>query len=212
MSNGTVFKDIADRYDRLNSILSLGQDQKWRQTVVSRLPEGRLLDLGAGTGAANPIFAPRQIVALDPAVEMLEFNDAPARVVSVGESLPFLDETFDAVFSAYVFRNLDSVETTMEEIARVLKPGGMAGIVDLGRPAGKVASTIHRAGTSVVLPLAGMSIGAREEYVYLHHTLDKHAPPEELLADTPLTLVDTWRLGPMSFVWAAVLKKSTEHR
>jgi demethylmenaquinone methyltransferase/2-methoxy-6-polyprenyl-1,4-benzoquinol methylase len=207
MSNGAVFKDIADRYDRLNSILSLGQDQKWRQTVVSRLPQGRLLDLGAGTGAANPIFAPRQIVALDPAVEMLEFNDAPDRVVSVGESLPFEDETFDAVFSAYVFRNLDSVEITMEEIARVLKPGGMAGIVDLGRPAGNVTSKIHRAGTSVVLPLAGMSIGAREEYVYLHHTLDKHAPPEELLVDTPLELVDTWRLGPMSFVWAALLKK-----
>ena len=207
MSNGTVFKDIADRYDRLNAILSLGQDQKWRQTVASRLPQGRLLDLGAGTGAANPIFAPREIVALDPAIEMLEVNDASARVVSVGESLPFADETFDAVFSAYVFRNLDSVDRTMSEIARVLRPGGMAGIVDLGRPSGKVTSRVHRAGTAVVLPLAGMSIGAREEYVYLHHTLDKHAPPEELLASTPLELVDTWRLGPMSFVWAALLKK-----
>jgi demethylmenaquinone methyltransferase/2-methoxy-6-polyprenyl-1,4-benzoquinol methylase len=207
MSNGTVFKDIADRYDRLNAILSMGQDQKWRQTVVSRLPEGRLLDLGAGTGAANPIFAPREIVALDPAVEMLGFNDASDRVVSVGETLPFADEAFDAVFSAYVFRNLDSVDTTMEEIARVLRPGGMVGIVDLGRPEGRVTSRVHRAGTAVVLPLAGMSIGAREEYVYLHHTLDKHAPPEELLAHAPLDLVDTWRLGPMSFVWAALLKK-----
>ena len=207
MSNGSVFKDIADRYDRLNAVLSLGQDQKWRQTVASRLPQGRLLDLGAGTGAANPIFSPREIIALDPAVEMLEFNDAPARVVSVGEALPFADATFDAVFSAYVFRNLDSVDRTMSEIARVLRPGGMAGIVDLGRPSGKVTSRVHRAGTAVVLPLAGMSIGAREEYAYLHHTLDKHAPPEELLANTPLDLVDTWRLGPMSFVWAAILRK-----
>lgn len=207
MSNGTVFKDIADRYDRLNAVLSLGQDQKWRQTVVSRLPQGTLLDLGGGTGAANPVFAPRTVVALDPAIEMLAFNDAPSRVVSVGESLPFADETFDAVFSAYVFRNLDSVDSTMEEIARVLKPGGMAGIVDLGRPSGPVTSKIHRAGTAVVLPLAGMSIGAREEYVYLHHTLDKHPPPEELLANAPLVLLDTWRLGPMGFVWAALLQK-----
>ena len=207
MSNGSIFRDIAERYDRLNAILSLGQDQKWRQSVVSRLPQGRLLDLGAGTGAANAIFAPREIVALDPAVQMLEFNDASARVVSVGEALPFADGTFDAVFSAYVFRNLDSVDTTMREIARVLKPGGMAGIVDLGRPNGRIKSRVHRAGTAVVLPLAGMSIGAREEYVYLHHTLDKHAPPEELLAHAPLELVDTWRLGPMSFVWAALLEK-----
>ena len=207
MSNGTVFKDIADRYDRLNAVLSLGQDQKWRDTVVSRLPRGRVLDLGAGTGAANAILEPREIVALDPAPEMLGLNDASGRVVAVGEKLPFEDETFDAVFSAYVFRNLDSVDVTMREVARILKPGGMAGIVDLGRPTGSVSKRIHRAGTSVVLPLAGMTVGAREEYVYLHHTLDKHAPPEELLANTPLELRDTWRLGPMGFVWAALLQK-----
>lgn len=207
MSNGIVFKDIADRYDRLNAVLSLGQDQKWRETVVSRLPSGRILDLGAGTGAANAILEPREIVALDPAPEMLELNDAAGRVVAVGEGLPFEDETFDAVFSAYVFRNLDSVDATMEEVARVLRPGGMAGIVDLGRPTGSFTGRIHRVGTSVVLPLAGMTVGARQEYVYLHHTLDKHAPPEDLLAHTPLKLVETWRLGPMGFVWAALLEK-----
>lgn len=207
MSNGTVFSDIADRYDRLNSLLSLGQDQKWRRTVVSQLPDGRLLDLGAGTGAANEIFGSRDVVALDPAPEMLAINKTGLRVVSVGESLPFRDGSFDAVFSAYVFRNLDSVDGTMAEVARVLKPGGMAGIVDLGRPENDVQAKVHRVGTSVVLPLAGMSIGARDEYVYLHNTLDKHPPPDELLADTPLNLVETWRLGPMGFVWAALLIK-----
>lgn len=207
MSNGTVFKDIADRYDRLNAVLSLGQDQKWRDSVIERLPEGRLLDLGAGTGAANDGFGSRKIVALDPAPEMLGLNGAAERVVAVGEALPFADASFDAVFSAYVFRNLDNVDVTMAEVARVLRPGGMAGIVDLGRPTGATAARIHRAGTAVVLPVAGMTVGAREEYTYLHHTLDKHPPPERLLADAPMTLVDTWRLGPMGFVWAAVLRK-----
>ncbi len=112
MSNGEVFSDIAGRYDRLNTILSLGRDQAWRQTAVDRLAEGRILDLGAGTGAANDIFGSRQVVALDPAPEMLALNAAAYRVVGVGEALPFGDETFDAVFSAYVFRNLDSVEAT----------------------------------------------------------------------------------------------------
>lgn len=207
MSNGDVFADIAGRYDRLNWVLSLGRDQAWRRTAIDRLPAGRILDLGAGTGAANEGFGDREVVALDPSPEMLALNDAPYRLVAAGEVLPLADESFDAVFSAYVFRNLASVEETLAEIHRVLRPGGVAGIVDLGRPEGSVQRSVHRAGTSVFLPLAGMTIGAREEYAYLHRTLDKHPPPETLLGSSPLHLVDTWRLGPMGFVWAAILEK-----
>jgi hypothetical protein len=54
-----------------------------------------------------------------------------------------------------------------------------------------------------------MSIGAREEYTYLHRSLDKHPAPDELLAGSRLRLVATWRLGPMGFVWAAILEKPT---
>lgn len=209
MSNGKVFSDIAGRYDRLNSLLSLGQDQKWRNTVVSRLPSGRLLDLGAGTGAANELFIHHDVVALDPSPEMLSLNDAQHRVASVGEHLPFEDGSFDAVFSAYVFRNLTSVDATMEEIARVLRPGGVVGIIDLGRPTGRVTSKLHRFGSAVVLPIVGTAVGAREEYVYLNRTLDKHPPPEQLLANAPLTMTNTWRLGPLNFVWATLLQKPT---
>ena len=207
MSNGSVFTDIAGRYDRLNSILSLGRDQSWRVTAIDQLPAGRILDLGAGTGAANDVFGDRDVVALDPSPEMLALNDAPQRVVAVGERLPFADGSFDAVFSAYVFRNLDSVDETLAEVHRILRPGGRFGVVDLGRPEGSFKSSVHRAGTSVALPLAGMTIGAREEYVYLHRTLDKHPPPEVLLGSSPLRLVDTWRMGPMGFVWGAILEK-----
>ena len=62
-------------------------------------------------------------------------------------------------------------------------------------------------GTAVVLPAAGMSIGAREEYTYLHRSLDKHPGPCELLAGGPLRLKSTWRMGPLGFVWAAILEK-----
>ncbi len=207
MSNGRVFADIADRYDRINRMLSLGQDQAWRMRAVSHLPSGRLLDLGAGTGAANEIFGRFEVVALDPAPAMLARNAAPNRVVAVGESLPFIGESFDAVFSAYVVRNLDSLEATLDEINRVLRPGGRAGLVDLGRPATRVKARVHRVGTAVVLPMVGLLARSRAEYSYLHHSLDKLAAPEQLYAATPLDIVDIWRMGPLGFVYGVVLEK-----
>ena len=207
MSNGKVFADIAGNYDRINRILSLGQDQKWRRRVVDQLPDGRLLDLGAGTGAANEIFGRFDIVALDPAPQMLGLNPARQRVVAVGERLPFLDGSFDAVFSAYVVRNLDSIEETLAEIHRILRPGGRAGIVGLGRPRSDMKARLHRAGSAVVLPLVGAIAGARAEYVYLHKSLDKLDHPEELYASTPFSVVDLWRMGPLGFVYGVVLEK-----
>ena len=207
MSNGSVFTDIADKYDRINRILSFGRDQAWRQRVIDRLPQGRLLDLGGGTGAANEVFGDREVVALDPSPEMLSLNHAGHRIVAVGEGLPFTDGAFDAVFSAYVFRNLDSVEETVSEAARVLRPGGRLGVVGLGRPRSRPAAILHRAVSAVVLPAVGTLAGNREEYVYLNRSLDKLPPPEEMFADTPMRKVALWRMGPLGFVYGVVLEK-----
>lgn len=207
MSNGSVFSDIADRYDRINRILSLGRDQTWRRRVIALLPEGRLLDLGGGTGAANPAFGDRQVISLDPSPQMLSLNTSPCRIVGVGERLPFVDNGFDAVFSAFVFRNLDSVEQTLTESERVLRPGGRLGVVGLGRPRNRYAATLHRVGSSAVLPVVGTFAGSRDEYVYLNRSLDKLPPPEDIYAETPMRPVALWRMGPLGFVYGVVLEK-----
>lgn len=207
MANGDVFSRIAGRYDKVNRLLSLGQDQAWRASVAERLPSGRLLDLGAGTGAAGAVFGDREVVALDPARQMLVRNPIPRRVVAGGERLPFRSESFDAVFSAFVFRNLDSVSATLEEVARVLRPGGKAGVVDLSRPESAWRRRLHRAGTAVVLPVVGSVVGAPREYAYLHRSLDKLPPPEDLLGGSSLRLEATWRMGALGFVYGAVLVK-----
>jgi len=202
-----VFTRIARRYDTLNRVLSLGRDGAWRRTAIDHLPPGRVLDLGGGTGAANPDLGDREIVALDPAPEMLALNPEGRRVVAYGEHLPFADGSFDGVFSAYVFRNLTSVSGTLAEIHRVLRPGGVAAVVDLTRPKGRVARVINRAGTAVVVPTVGMLAGARKEYVYLHRSLDRLPPPEAMFAGGPLRVEALWRMGLNGFVYGVVLRK-----
>jgi demethylmenaquinone methyltransferase/2-methoxy-6-polyprenyl-1,4-benzoquinol methylase len=203
-----VFSRIARRYDRLNRILSLGRDDDWRRTAIAHLPPGRVLDLGAGTGAANPDLGDREVVALDPQPAMLGLNPANRRVVGAGEHLPFADGSFDGVFSAYVFRNLASITATLTEIHRVLRPGGAAAIVDLGRPDSGWKRRVHRAGTAVVLPLAGLTVGAPREYWYLHRSLDALPLPQDLYAGSPLRLEQAWHMGPLGFVYGVVLRKA----
>lgn len=206
MSSREVFSRIARRYDRLNRVLSLGRDGAWRRRAIAHLPPGRVLDLGAGTGAANREFGDREVVALDPVVEMLSLNGA-VRVGGVGERLPFRDGSFDGVFSAYVFRNLDSIPDALAEIRRVLRPGGAAAIVDLGRPEPAWKRVLHRMGTAIVLPVAGATVGAVSEYWYLHRSLDSLPQPQDLYADAPLEVERIWRMGPFGFVYGVILRK-----
>jgi demethylmenaquinone methyltransferase/2-methoxy-6-polyprenyl-1,4-benzoquinol methylase len=203
-----IFARISRRYDRINSVLSLGQEDKWRREAISHLPPGRVLDLGSGTGAASGALGERRVVGLDPVVEMLQLSPIEWRVAGVGERLPFRDRSFDSVFSAYVFRNLSSVQETLGEIERVLRPGGKAAIVDLTRPRRPLTRWAHRAGTAVVLPLVGgVMAGAPREYWYLHHSLDSLPPPEELYAGGPMRLERVWRMGLNGFVYGVVLAK-----
>lgn len=202
-----IFARIARRYDLINRVLSFGREQAWRRRGVARLPDGKILDLGSGTGAAHGVFGNRQVVALDPVGPMLALSPIQARVVGIGESLPFRDESFDGAFSAYVFRNLTSITDTLSEVTRILRPGGVLVVVDLGRPRNPWVAAIHRLGSAVFLPLAGLLARAPRDYWYLHRSLDKLEPVERLYTNTPMELVTTWRMGPFGFVYGAVLRK-----
>lgn len=201
-----IFAKIASRYNRINRILSFGQEREWRARGIRMLNQGTVLDLGCGTGDTE--FEGRDVVGLDPVIEMLDLSPVPTRVAGVGERLPFRDESFDAVFSGYVFRNLTSVATTLAEVDRVLKPGASTVVLDLARPIHPILRFIHRIGTAITLPVIGLLFaGAPREYWYLHRSLDSLPPPEELLEGHSLSLEEVWRSGPFGFVYGARLRK-----
>ena len=204
-----IFSRIARRYDLINRLLSVGRDQAWRRSAINQLPPGRLLDLGSGTGAAEPVFGDRTVVALDPVREMLSLSPIRHRVAAVGEALPFPNASFDSVFSAFVFRNLTSIEETLAEMYRVLRPGGVAAIVDLGRPRHPLVRWISRLGTAITLPLAGLLVRAPGDYWYLHRSLDKLPQPEILLGKSRFRLGVVWRMGLFGFVYGAILHKDS---
>ena len=201
-----IFSRIAARYDLINRILSLGQEKRWRARGIDMLAAGTVLDLGCGTGATN--FEGRVAVGLDPVIEMLALSPVRDRVVGVGESLPFRERSLDSVFSGFVFRNLSSVDDTLAEIHRVLKPGSSAVVVDLTRPRNGVLRFLHRIGTAVLLPLVGLVFaGAPREYWYLHRSLDSLPPPETLFLGHALTPEHIWRMGLFGFVYGVRLRK-----
>lgn len=201
-----IFARIAARYDLINRILSLGREKTWRRRGVRMLAPGSVLDLGSGTGDTD--FEGREVIGLDPVVEMLELSPVALRIVAVGEDLPLPDASLDGVFSAFVFRNLTSVDATLAEVARVLRPGKAAVVIDLTRPRNQLLRLVHRMSTAVVLPLVGLLFArAPREYWYLHKSLDSLPAPEDLFQNQPLDLEEVWRMGLFGFVYGARLRK-----
>lgn len=201
-----IFAKIAARYDLINRILSLGQEKKWRRRGVDMLAPDLVLDLGSGTGATD--FGERQVIGLDPVIEMLAVSPVRDRVVAVGERIPLADSSVDGVFSGFVFRNLTSVPETLSEINRVLRPGNTAVVVDLTRPKNPILRLVHRAATALVLPLVGLVFArAPREYWYLHRSLDSLPPPEVLFAGQGLEVEEVWRMGLLGFVYGVRLRK-----
>ena len=194
-----MFTAIAPRYDLLNHVLSFNIDRLWwRRTArvfahVLAEPEARVLDLCCGTG--DMAFAlQRQAGESSPRITGADFSHAMLQRAS-GKSastslrwveadalrLPFPDEHFALVTSAFGFRNLANYDAGLREIARVLQPGGECGILDFAEPQGVVGS-LYRIYFKNVLPAIGTLIsGVKGPYAYLPASVERFPEPGEML-------------------------------
>jgi len=193
------FAAISDRYDFLNSLLSLKVDSYWRWVTTRQLrefPEGAILDLCAGTLPLSLELtrqAPaRQVVAVDFCEDMLRSglrslpnDERRQRITAVcgdGEEIPAANEKFWGVTVAFGVRNLARTDKGLAEMWRILKPGGKLLILEFSRPRNVLFKPIYNFYLNRVLPrVAGMVSGDKEAYEYLASSIAEFYEPEELL-------------------------------
>jgi len=178
-----TFSSIARRYDLANHLLSGGLDFLWRRRVsrlVAASRPSRVLDLATGSGdlaIALQKACPRsQVVAADFCLPMLgeaRRKNVPRLVQADGLALPFREASFDAVTVAFGLRNMASWEKALDEIHRVLRPGGLLAVLDFSLPPRGPLREIYRAYLHHVLPrIAGWTTGRAEAYKYLGESIE----------------------------------------
>jgi demethylmenaquinone methyltransferase/2-methoxy-6-polyprenyl-1,4-benzoquinol methylase len=184
-----MFDRIAPVYDAMNRLMTAGLDQRWRRITVERAvrPGDRVLDACCGTGDLAIAAAGRggKVTGLDFSERMLD--RARAKDPSIewvrGDvlSLPFPDASFDAVTVGFGVRNVDDLEAGVCELRRVLRPGGLLGILEITRPTGMLAP-FYRVWFDNVIPALGRLLPGGAAYTYLPASVRRFPPPAELAA------------------------------
>jgi demethylmenaquinone methyltransferase / 2-methoxy-6-polyprenyl-1,4-benzoquinol methylase len=195
-----MFGAIAGRYDFLNHFLSGNIDRLWRRTCVREVArrletsKPKILDVGCGTGDLSLAFSSLgPVIGCDFSHPMLCVGRTKiagrvlAHPVSVLEAdalaLPFANGGFDAVVSAFVLRNLADTGKGIEEMKRMLRPGGVLGVLDFSMPRIPVIGRMYRFYFLKILPRIGSWIsGVEGPYKYLPDSVQTFPGPAELRA------------------------------
>jgi len=190
-----MFDDVSTKYDRMNAVLSVGNDALWRiatTRAVGPAAGERILDLAAGTGTSSAALARNgaQVVAADFSPGMIavgrdkyadrsdiQFVEADAT------ALPFADEEFDATTISFGLRNVVRPKDALAEMLRVTKPGGRIVICEFSTPTFGPMRAAYNLYLERVMPLvAGVASSNAEAYTYLNDSIRAWPSQSELAA------------------------------
>ena len=193
-----MFDRIAPTYDKLNHLMSLGIDRRWRRTAVDALGKHRpqtLLDIATGTGDFAMLLAerlhPQHITGADISEGMMDVGREKVRLAGLQDvisfqyedclKLSFPDGSFDAVTSAYGVRNFQDLDAGLREMWRVLRPGRHLLIVELTPPPHFPMKQLFWLYAHVVMPLLGRLISHDDSaYTYLPASMEAFPQAEEM--------------------------------
>jgi demethylmenaquinone methyltransferase/2-methoxy-6-polyprenyl-1,4-benzoquinol methylase len=182
-----MFAAIAQHYDRLNSLLSFGLHHRWRWQAVRGSgvrPGAQVLDLCSGTADLALAFRRHcrgvgRVVATDFCEAMLLHGVRKAAqqrapvlfALADAQCLPFRDASFDCVSVAFGLRNVGCLPLALREMYRVLRPGGVAVVLEFGQPQGALFGPLYRCYAQHIMPrLGGWVSGHGDAYAYLPRT------------------------------------------
>ncbi len=194
-----VFHSVADNYDIMNDVMSLGVHRIWKRFTLSqtglRLGQ-KVLDLAGGTGdlamKMSTMVGPSGLVILSDingsmlkrGRERLIDNGIAGNIEYVqanAECLPFADDTFDCITMAFGLRNVTDKDKALKSMLRVLKPGGRLLILEFSKPVAPGLAPVYDAYSFKLLPLMGKYIAKDEEsYQYLAESIRMH-PDQKML-------------------------------
>jgi demethylmenaquinone methyltransferase / 2-methoxy-6-polyprenyl-1,4-benzoquinol methylase len=184
-----MFDRIAPRYDRLNRVISLGQDRRWRRHAVTALalePGSSVLDIACGTGdlCDELTAAGYRAVGVDFSAGMLAAAHTAAPLVRAdGLTLPAPDEAVDGVVTGFALRNFVDLDRFFRECARVLRRGGRVAALETAEPASPIVRAGHHLWFRKVVPFLGGRLSHDPDaYRYLPRSSAYLPPTHELLA------------------------------
>lgn len=192
-----MFADIADDYDRINSILSFGVHNAWRKKTVlesGAKPGDRVLDCATGTGDLALEFKKTvghegYVLGTDFCKEMIEHAPGKAEKqklvvefeVADAMNLPYDESSFDVSSIAFGIRNVDDPLVCLKEMARVVKPGGRVVVLEFGQPKGFIKMPYELYSRHVMPAIGGWISGNRDAYSYLPETSAKFPAGEHFI-------------------------------
>ena len=185
----TMFDRIAPVYDVMNRVMTAGLDQRWRRATVRAVvePGDRVLDAACGTGDLAIIAAKAgaTVTGLDFSEAMLERarRKGPEIEWIRGDllALPFDDDSFDAATVGFGVRNVADLPGAIEELRRVLRPGGSLAILEITRPRGALRF-FYSLWFDRIVPLLGKVLPGGEAYTYLPASVRRFPGPDDLAA------------------------------